>query len=73
MNNLTSPFDELFGHFTGKDDKWGYHCNKCGYGMETVSIQTNLGVPRKVFFCKSKKCRRFGVITVVAKKRAKSN
>lgn len=61
----------IFDEVLGKDSKHGYHCNKCDYGMETIAVKTVIEGTRRLFFCTNKLCERFGVITVVAIKKAK--
>ncbi len=59
-------FNQFFGGITGKDGK-EYRCVECKYPMERITVQTMLGDPRKLFYCKRKECSRFGTVTVIAK------
>lgn len=64
-------FAEFFGKETmaqfGVDDK-EYRCVSCSYPLTKIVVEEMLTKkPRKLFYCKTKKCVRFGIVTVVAK------
>lgn len=65
MNN-NDFLNDFLGGFTGEDGK-EYRCVKCKYPMDRIVVKTIQGTPRKIFYCKNKKCANFGIITVVAK------
>ena len=73
MVNNTDYFNELFGQYTGdkKYDKFGYHCTGCGYELEQIIANKPLGGTKKLFYCKRSDCPKFGVVTVVARKKVK--
>lgn len=48
----------------------GYFCNKCNSDLTVVNVAeviNGIGKPKKVFYCKNNHCKRFGLLTVVAK------
>lgn len=61
-------FNELFGKYTGdkKYDKYGYHCTRCKYELEQISVKTVMEKIKKVFYCKNKQCEKYGDVTVLA-------
>lgn len=74
MSETADIFGQLFGQYTGdkKYDKHGYHCNKCDYELEQLVVQTPLKETKKLFYCKNNRCEKFGMVTVVAKKKTKA-
>ena len=48
----------------------GYFCNKCDSDLTLINIAEvvdGIGKPKKFFYCKNNHCKRFGLLTVVAK------
>lgn len=48
----------------------GYFCNKCDSDLVLINmaeVVNGEGKPKKVFYCKNNHCKRFGLLTVVAK------
>lgn len=48
----------------------GYFCNKCDSDLVLVNMAEfvdGIGKPKKVFYCNNNHCKRFGLLTVVAK------
>jgi DNA-directed RNA polymerase subunit RPC12/RpoP len=65
--NSADDFINMFRNVTGMDNVV-YRCVKCGSVVEKIVVKTTMDTPRKLFYCKYKKCVHFGIITVVAKK-----
>lgn len=72
MTNKDDIMD-MFGEILGQKQyqKHGYHCNKCDYELEQLVVKTIDNPMKKVFYCKNSRCERFGLLTVVAKKKNK--
>jgi len=48
----------------------GHFCNKCDSDLTLINIAEfvdGIGKPKKIFYCKNNHCKRFGLLTVVAK------
>lgn len=67
---MDNPFEEFFGKGFGAGgviDKTVYRCVRCSYPLQKILVKTEESY-KKLFYCKTKTCDRFGFITVVAKK-----
>lgn len=51
----------------------GKYCNKCEEDLDSFPVITelvmglNMSAPKNLYYCKNNKCKRFGLLTVVAK------
>ena len=63
-----NEFTDMFMGIVGLD-KTPYYCNKCGNKLGVIPVKTMLETPRKIFYCENSHCERFGLCTVVARKK----
>lgn len=62
-NNFMDDMMESLGMVDNKE----YRCISCTYPLEKIIIETTMKKIRKLFYCRQKKCTRFGTVTVIAK------
>ena len=61
-------FENFVKNYAGMGPS-GYLCTKCKNEVSKIVVKTTMETSRKLFFCPSKQCERFGIVTVVAIKK----